>query len=110
MIAVLSAVLAAAVVGGVLLVALFDRQNPMSRAQRIGWCLLAAGLLWAGPSRFLGRPAGLGDLVFLLGVLILLLALHGPAILRKVDGLDGRADGRLGVLPLHRGVAPKPRP
>lgn len=110
MIAMLSAVLAAAIVGGVLLVGLFDRRSPMPRAQRLGWCLTAAGLIWAGPARFLGQPAGIADLLFLLGVLVVLLSLHGGAMLKKADALDGRMDGRLGVIPLHRGVAPPPRP
>lgn len=109
MIALISALVATAIVGGVLLVGLFDRRSPMSRSQRIGWCLIGGGLVWAGPARFLGQPAGLPDLAFLLGVLIVLLSLHGPALSAKADALDGRVDGRLGVIPLHRGVAAKPK-
>lgn len=106
MIALLSATIAAAVVAGVLLVALLDRRTPMPRGERLGWCMVAGGLVWAGPARFLGQPAGLGDLLFLAGVLVVLLAVHGAAMLKKADALDGRVDGRIGVIPLHRGIAP----
>lgn len=109
MIDLLTMILAAAVVGLVLLVVFFDRRSPTPKAQRVGLTMMAAGLLWAGPARALGRPAGLGDVLFLSGLLVLLLSLYGAALMRGADMVDGRADGRIGIIPLHRGVAPPPR-
>lgn len=112
MIGVLSAVLCAAIVAGVLWLGLAARRCRMVTGEKLGWFLAAGGLAWAGPARFLGHPAGLGDLLFVAGVLIVLLSLHGGAMLKKADALDGRVDGRLGVIPLHRGahIADGPRP
>lgn len=110
MIGLASAVLAACVVAAVLAVVLFDRRTAPPRGQRVGLTLMAAGLLWAAPARMLGGAPGLGDAIFLLGLLILLLALYGARLIRGVDALDGHVDGRLGVIPLHRGVAPPPKP
>ena len=109
MMGLISAVLAACVVGVVLLIVLFDRRTAPPRGQRIGLSMMAAGLLWAAPARMMGGAPGLGDLVFLLGLLILLLALYGGPLARRADALDGRIDGRLGVIPLHRGVARPPK-
>lgn len=109
MIALASAGLAACVIGVVLMIVLFDRRTAPPRAQRVGLSMMAGGLLWAAPSRMLGGSPGLGDLIFLLGLLVLLLALYGGHLVRRVDGLDGRHDGRLGIVPLHRGAAPPPK-
>lgn len=109
MISLFSAALAAGVVAVVLAIVLLDRRTAPPRGQRIGLSMMAGGLLWAGPSRMLGGSPGMGDLVFLLGLLILLLALYGGQMVKRVDAIDGRIDGRLGVVPLHRGVAPPPR-
>jgi hypothetical protein len=65
--------------------------------QRAGLYILAAGLLWAGPTRFLAKPGpGLPDLVFLVGVALLLGATYGRAVVAHLDALDGRADGQVG--------------
>tara|TARA_R110002124_G_scaffold173690_4_gene341317 strand:- start:10092 stop:10424 length:333 start_codon:yes stop_codon:yes gene_type:complete len=109
MMTIVSAVLAAAVVALVLFVAVFDHRCPVPRRQRIGLCLMAAGLTWAGPARLLGWAPGPGDLMFMMGLLILLLALYGQGLVRRVDALDGKVDGQLNVVPLHRGVARPPR-
>lgn len=110
MMGMVSAVVAALVVGVALMTVLFDRRTAPPRGQRIGLSMMAAGLLWAAPARMMGGSPGLGDLIFLLGLLILLLALYGGQLARRVDAIDGHIDGRLGVMPLHRGVAPPPRP
>lgn len=110
MISLASAALAAGVVALVLAIVLLDRRTAPPRGQRLGLSMMAGGLLWAGPQRMLGGSPGMGDLVFLLGLLILLLTLYGGQLSRRVDAVDGRMDGRLGVVPLHRGVAPPPRP
>jgi hypothetical protein len=126
MIGIASALLAAAVVGAALLIVLFDRRTAPPRAQRVGLSMMAAGLLWAAPARMLGGSPGLGDLIFLLGLLVLLAALYGARLVRGLDAVDGHVDGRLGVIPLHAsgprssalrdlptrrglGVAPPPR-
>lgn len=117
MIGLLSAALAACVVAVVLSVVMFDRRTAPPRGPRIGLTMMASGLLWAAPARMLGGSPGLGDAVFLTGLLVLLLALYGPRLVRGLDTLDGREDGRLGIVPLHRGThvpeaavaAPDPR-
>lgn len=112
MIALFSAALAACVVAVALMTVLFDCRTAPPRGQRIGLSMMAAGLLWAAPARMMGGSPGLGDLVFLLGLLVLLLALYGRQLGRRVDAIDGHIDGRLGVVPLHRGapIVESPRP
>lgn len=106
---VASALVAAAVVALVMVVAVFDHRCPVPKGQRVGLCLMAAGLMWAGPARFLGAATGPGDLMFMIGLLILLLALYGRGLARRVDALDGQVDGRLNVVPLHRGAVRRER-
>lgn len=92
----LSATVAVAIVAVVVAVALLGWAGRLSRLERVGLCILAAGLLWAGPTRFLAKPGpGLPDLVFLVGVALLLGATYGRAVVAHLDALDGRADGRL---------------
>jgi hypothetical protein len=104
MIALVTMVLAALIVLLVLMVLVFDRRTTPSRGQRLALSMMAAGLLWAGPARLMGGTPGPGDAVFLLGLLSLLAAVYGPGLARKLDAMDGRADGRLGIIPLHRGA------
>ncbi len=93
----LSAAVAAAIVAVVVAVALLGWAGRLSRLERIGLCVLAAGLLWAGPTRFLAKPGpGLPDLVFLVGVALLLGATYGRAVVAHLDAMDGRADGQVG--------------
>ncbi len=47
--------------------------------------------------------------MFMTGLLILLLALYGHGLVRRVDALDGKVDGRLNVVPLHRGAVRRER-
>lgn len=57
----------------------------LSCLQRVGVCAMAAGLVWAGPARFLGYPPGLGDLLFVAGLAVHLTAIYGPAIRKRAD-------------------------
>lgn len=92
----LSAAVAAAIVAVVVAVALLGWAGRLSRLERIGLCVLAAGLLWAGPTRFLAKPGpGLGDLLFLAGIGTLLVSIYGRALIAHIEGMDGRQDGRL---------------
>lgn len=95
MIALLSGVVAG-LIAMVVVVLMIGWGGRLTCAQRVGLCTMTAGLVWAGPSRFLGHPPGLGDLVFVSGILISLVATHGRAIWRTADGLDGVLDGRIG--------------
>ncbi|RZJ19134.1 MAG: hypothetical protein EON91_02755 [Brevundimonas sp.] len=97
MIGMLSAALAAVIVAIVALAGIVGWGGRVSCAQRIGLCVMAAGLVWAGPARFMGYPPGLGDLLFVAGIVIHLGAVYGPAMWRKVDALDGEADGRVSL-------------
>lgn len=105
MFGLLSTLLAAAVVLMVFLIALLGWGGRIRTLERVGLCMMAAGLLWAGPARFLGQPAGLGDLMFLAGLLTLLWAIYGRAVWNRADALDGQADGRVNVVMLHQGEA-----
>jgi len=106
---VVAAVLAAVVVGVVLLACLFDRTGPQGRLQRLSLCMMAGGLLWAAPARLLGYPPGLGDLMFLGGLSALLLRLYGAGIWAALDGLDGELDGLVDIQAVvERSRRPKP--
>lgn len=105
MIGWLSLMASAAVVVLVVLTALMGWAGRLKRSQRISLCAMAAGLLWAGPARFLGYAPGIGDLMFVFGLLGHLWDVYGPALLIKADSLDGQVDGKLGqVVVLHRGA------
>lgn len=91
---IVCAALAAAIVALVVLVALFGWAGRVSLPQRLGLCLIAAGILWAGPDRIQGHPPGLGDLLMLLGVLVYGLAVYGRQLRDHADRMDGRLDGR----------------
>ena len=95
MIAWATTLIAAVVVGMIVLIALFGWGGMMKRLERIGLFMTGAGLLWAGPVRLLGGGVGLGDLIFVLGLGLHLWALYGPALWRRADALDGKADGRV---------------
>lgn len=96
MITVVSILLAGAVVAVIVVVALLGWGGEVGAVQRFGLCAIAAGLAWAGPARALGVEPGLGDLLFLAGLLAYLLSRYGLPIFRRLDRLDGRADGRIG--------------
>lgn len=93
---ILALVAGAVVAGMVVLTAVMGWGGDVGRWRRIGLCAMGAGLVWAGPSRFLGYPPGLGDLIFLCGLSIHLTALYGHGWRRRIDGLDGTVDGRIG--------------
>ncbi|WP_298699174.1 hypothetical protein [uncultured Brevundimonas sp.] len=96
MIAVLSG-LVAALIAAVVVVLMMGWGERLSASQRVGLCAMTAGLVWAGPARFLGHPPGAGDLLFVTGILASLLATHGRAIWRTADALDGAQDGRVRI-------------
>lgn len=81
MIAMLSAVAGLLVIGLIVLVAVLDRLK-LPRWQRWGLCLTGAGLVGAAPGRFLAHPPGVFDLMMLVGLLVYLAALYGPALRR----------------------------
>lgn len=64
-----------------------------SQLQRLGLAMSASGVVWAGVPRLMGDPPGVGDLMFLAGLLIFLGRTYGPAILKSLDALDGKPDG-----------------
>lgn len=103
--------LVAALIGGLIVMGvvllMFSSVSRPSLGQRIGLCVMAAGLAWSGPARFLGHEPGLADLMFLGGILINLCATHGVSLLRAADRLDGQEDGRLGpvVIPMAEAKA-----
>lgn len=94
-----ASIIAAAVVGMIVLIALLGWGGMMKRLERIGLFMTGAGLLWAGPVRMLGGAVSLGDLIFVLGLGLHLWALYGPALCRRADALDGAADGRVAFPP-----------
>lgn len=96
MIAVICAVLGFAIILTVAAVAVLGWAGRLTRLERVGLCVLAAGLVWAGPGRFLSTPGpGLGDLLFLAGIATVLASIYGRALVAHIEGLDGRQDGRL---------------
>lgn len=85
-----------AVVAMVTAAGLLGWAGHIGRWQRIGLSLMAGGLAWGGIGRSLGKPPGVGDLLFLAGLGLYLWLAHGRAIKQTVDGLDGAVDGRIG--------------
>ncbi|WP_433934397.1 hypothetical protein [Brevundimonas diminuta] len=102
MIAWLSAAAAAFVVGIVVLAAVIGWGARVTRFQRLGLCVMAAGLVWAAPARLFGAAPGLPDLMFLTGLALYLAARHGRHIMRRADRLDGAEDGRISLSPRRR--------
>ena len=99
MIAWLTAAVAAFVVGLVVLAAVIGWGARVTRCQRIGLCIMAAGLVWAAPARLFGAGPGLPDLMFLSGMALYLAARHGRHIMGRVDRMDGVEDGRISLPP-----------
>lgn len=95
MIAWATTLIAAVVVGMIVLIALLGWGGMMKRLERIGLFMTGAGLLWAGPVRLLGGGVSLGDLIFVLGLLLHLWALYGPALRLRADAIDGTVDGKV---------------
>ena len=96
MIAVICAMLGGAIILTVVAVTVLGWAGLVPTGQRAGLYILAAGLLWAGPGRFLSQPGpGLGDLLFLAGIGTLLVSIYGRALIAHIEGMDGRQDGRL---------------
>ena len=95
MIVVLCALIAAVLVGLVVLL-LIGWGGLLTRLQRLGLSTMASGLVLAAVPRLAGNGPGLGDLLFLGGIVLFLGATYLPAIWRHVDGLDGAVDGRIG--------------
>lgn len=93
----LAAGLAAGVVGVILLAAVAGWGERVTRWQKRGLLLTAAGLMIGAYDRLLGRPVGMGDVAFMGGLLLYLVARHGKHILKRADRFDGVADGRLRV-------------
>ncbi len=81
MIAALATLVAAYVVGLIIVVGVLDCIR-VARHQRLGLVMSAAGLMWAGPSRF-QQGVGLGDLLFVTGLAVFLTALYGPKIIKR---------------------------
>ncbi len=102
MIAWLSAAAAAFIVGIVVLAAVIGWGARVTRFQRIGLCVMAAGLVWAAPARLFGAAPGLPDLMFLTGLALYLAARHGRHIMSRADRLDGAEDGRISLSPRRR--------
>lgn len=98
LIQVLSLIAGAVVAAMVVLTAIIGWGGDVGRWRRIGLCLTGASLVWAGPSRLLGYPSGIGDLLFLVGLGVHLTALYGRAWRRRIDALDGVVDDRTALL------------
>ena len=88
MIAFASAVVAALVVGLVLLKGVLGWGAAISRSQRLALCMIGAGIVWAGPGRYLELPPGLGDLLFVSGIAVHIFAVHGGSLWRAVTEED----------------------
>lgn len=119
MIAVLSVAVGLAIVSMVVLVSLMGWGGATGRVQRVSLCVMAAGLVWAGPARLFGQPPGLGDLMFVCGIAVHLATVYGPRIWRRAAALDGVDDGRVDfnrargprrAEPRPTDPAPSPRP
>lgn len=108
MMAWVTTIIAAAVVGMIVLIALMGWGGMMKRLERIGLFLMGAGLLWAGPVRLLGGGVGPGDLLFVLGLFLHLWALYGPSLWLRADAVDGKVDGK--VLSFPRSALQTARP
>ena len=94
MIAWLCVIVAAGVVGAVVLLVL-GWGGRLSTWERAGLCAIAGGLAWAGPQRAHGPPLGLGDLLMIVGVAVYLGAVYGRALMTHADKLDGTEDGKV---------------
>lgn len=68
----------------------------LSLLQRISLGTFAAGMVLAAIPRFQGQPPGWGDVLMLGGLVLYFGTTYAPKILRHVDGLDGKVDGRIG--------------
>lgn len=79
--------LAIAIVAIVVLVALLDWASA-PRGERIALCAIASGLVMAAPSRLSAGYVGLGDLVFLAGVLALVVLTYGRRIEQRARSID----------------------
>lgn len=88
--------LAAAALAFVLVLLLLGR-GLFDPWQRGGLSLAAGGLVWAGVPRLMGDPPGLGDLLFLGGLLLYFGRTYGGHAFRNLDSLDGALDGRLRI-------------
>lgn len=106
MVSIVAALIGGLIVMGVVLL-MFGWGARLTLGQRVGLCAMAAGLAWSGPARFLGHEPGLADLMFLGGILINLWATYGASLVRAIDRLDGREDGRIGpvVIPMAEAKA-----
>lgn len=80
---------------GVVMALLIGWGGVFSQMQRVGLALSASGVIMAGVPRFLGQPPGLGDLMFLAGLVTFLGRTYGPSIFHNLDGLDGVFDRKL---------------
>ena len=96
MIALICAAIALLIVTGLGLIVFFGWGGAMMRLERYSLAGIAAGIAWAGVPRFLGRPPGLGDLLLLASLAAYFVARYGPELVRHLDRIDGRQDGRLG--------------
>ena len=90
----IAAGIAGSVVMGVICLAAVMGWGQMTRFQRWGLIWLAAGLMGAAADRALQRPVGLFDVLMLTGAALYLVTTYGPAILHRMDLLDGSRDGR----------------
>lgn len=72
-----------------------------SQLQRVGLAMSASGVVLAGVPRLMGQPPGIGDLMFLVGLLTFLGRTYGPAIFHNIDGLDGVFDRKLDLTRRH---------
>ncbi|MEW6020169.1 MAG: hypothetical protein AB1760_19090 [Pseudomonadota bacterium] len=100
--------LASAIVTIFVLVTLLDWAEA-TRGERMAMGAIAGGLVWAAPDRLHAGGVGLGDLIFLAGVLALIVVTYTRRILRHVDQLDGKADGRAGPIGVGWGAPPDDR-
>lgn len=92
---IVSIILGGAIVLIIAFVALLGWGGLLSLSQRLGLAAIAAGIVWAGPGRALGREPGLGDALMLLGLLVYLASTYGPRLFLRLDGLDGKVDGKV---------------
>lgn len=73
----------------------------LTRSQRLGLALFAAGMVLAAIPRFMGQPPSWGDLIMLVGLGLFFVATYGPKILHHADGLDGAIDSRFHLGPIE---------
>lgn len=89
--------LASAIVTVFVLVTILDWASA-TRGERMSMGVIAGGLLWAAPGRLHAGGVGLGDVIFLAGVLALIVVTYTRRILEHADAMDGRADGKVGAI------------